>query len=268
LVEPQFEKINFIPYLKDILEYFDQQFKSKEINVNLQLDISEQNDEIWVDKEMMTTALYNLISNALKYTPNNGTIAIRAFISHIEGSRKTRKKDKKHPQVNEVLNIEINDNGIGIPAEEIPNVFNRFYQASNHGSIGQAGSGIGLSIVKEYIDLHKGNITVNSQQGKGTTFLIQLPLGSKHIGQHQLKTNTPVIVEPIAEIKPVVEQEEPVEPLNDFESGDQRPMLLIAEDDHEMLNFLVQNMSEKYRIITAVMGNKPGQKSSVSCLTL
>jgi signal transduction histidine kinase/ligand-binding sensor domain-containing protein/DNA-binding response OmpR family regulator len=256
LVEPQFEKVRFIPYLKDILEYFDQQFKSKNITVDVCFDFEESNDEVWIDKEMITTAIYNLISNALKYTPNNGTIALKAYKTSESADKKPRFGRKRTMPKGEFLNIEIADNGVGIPAKELANVFNRFYQASNHTSTGHGGSGIGLSIVKEYVQLHKGTVDVSSQSGKGTTFLVRLPLDSVHIPSSQFKVDPTRSTEYRVELPQEPELKLESAPEIALAEDDHRPLILIAEDDSEMLGFLVNNMSEKYRIVSATNGKQ------------
>lgn len=263
LVEPQFERVNFTTYIKDILEYFDQQFKSKDIIVNINFDYDDKNDEVWLDKEMITTAFYNLLSNALKYTSNNGTISIKIFKTVAVPGKTSWFNREKKTSFSHYLNIEISDNGIGIPSKELTNIFNRFYQASNHNTTGNAGSGIGLSIVKEYIDLHSGTIHVTSQAGKGTTFLIQLPLDNIHISPSQLKL---VVVNPSPLNPTDVQQDEEsdipaiLETETIPDENDQRPMVLIVEDDHETLGFLVQNMFRKYRLITATNGKQAWNK--------
>lgn len=249
-IEPQFECVHFIPYLKDILEYFNQQFRNKDIDISVQFDIDGTNDEVWIDKEMLTTAIYNLISNAFKYTPEKGSITIVTFITD---SRFNGQSVKKIATDTQYLNIEIGDTGIGIPEKDINNVFDRFYQASNQAETGQAGSGIGLSIVKDYVEMHSGAVHVESKQGQGTVFTIQLPLGTAHTQGRTLKNDASVIDSQLAEPMP---QSASFDTVSQDAQDEQRPLLLIVEDDVEMLSFLERSFAKTYRVITATDGKK------------
>ncbi len=208
---------------------------------------------------MLTTAIYNLISNAYKYTPTGGAINITAYQSAATEDKRMVKQRKKDLTPRRYLFVEISDNGTGIPAKELPNIFKRFYQASNQEHTEQAGSGIGLSIVKEYIEMHKGYISVNSTQGKGTTFLLQLPLDNYHIQPHQFKEGSASgskLFFPPSE--PLYEEPEKSLslPFEDFDENDTRPLILVVEDDADMLNFLTKTLNEKYRVIGASNGKK------------
>ncbi len=251
-IEPQFECIHFIPYLKDILEYFNQQFRNKDIDISVQLDIDSTNDEVWIDKEMLTTAIYNIISNAFKYTPEKGSITIGAFISD---SRFNDQSARKITTSTQYLNIEIGDTGIGIPENDLNNIFERFFQASNQAETGQAGSGIGLSIVKDYVEMHNGAVHVESKQGQGTVFTIQIPLGTAHTQGRVLNAGLAEAVEggQLAEPMP---QGASSETGNQNANDEQRPLLLIAEDDVEMLSFLERSFAKNYRVVTATDGKK------------
>jgi signal transduction histidine kinase/ActR/RegA family two-component response regulator len=122
------------------------------------LHYSHNSDEIWVrlDKKFIRAIIQNLISNAIKYSLKKGNINVRLH------------KEDNH------FELSVSDEGIGIPQQEQPHLFERFYRAQNASSID--GTGIGLNIVKKYIDLMNGRITFESEQNKGTTFYIQLPL--------------------------------------------------------------------------------------------
>ena len=262
MLEPKFEEVHFIPYIKDILEYFEQQLKNKDINTIVKFDIDETNDVVWIDKEMITTAIYNLISNAFKYTPANNTVSISLSISDKDSGSDRKDTTKKR----QYLNITISDTGIGIPEDELKFVFERFYQASNQSATGQAGSGIGLAIVKEYVELHDGIVLVESKKGKGTTFVIQLPLGKEHLANKRIKEQEQAVNNGVPELsiqqnmslvpKEVAETELLDDDNQANETEELRPQLLIVDDDKEMLSFLSKNLEKTYRIITATNGKK------------
>ena len=111
---------------------------------------------IEADKELLTYVFLNLIANAFKYTPSGGKILVKASLK------------------NELLMIEVKDTGIGIPSEDIPHIFEEFFRASNVAKTTK-GTGLGLSLVKHIIKRHRGDISVESKLGEGTTFRFTMP---------------------------------------------------------------------------------------------
>lgn len=111
-----------------------------------------------VDPQLIKNAMMNLVSNAIKYTNEGGQINVRALADEQE------------------LRIEVQDNGIGIPEEDVPHIFERFYRAKNSGNI--QGTGLGLNIVRKYIELMDGTISCTSQYNEGSNFIVQIPLNN------------------------------------------------------------------------------------------
>jgi signal transduction histidine kinase len=109
----------------------------------------------------MHRLLGNLLENAVKYTPSGGevTVSLTADVSHVK--------------------VAVSDTGIGISPEAMPHIFDEFYRASNAKEMGAEGTGLGLSLVKRIVDLYRGEIQVESQPGKGTTFTVLLPRDSE-----------------------------------------------------------------------------------------
>ena len=114
--------------------------------------------EMFADPGKLAQVCYNIIENAIKYTPDGGKIAVSL---HREGRDAV---------------LEIADTGVGIPQEDLPHVFDRFYRVDKARSRETGGTGLGLSIVKQIVRLHAGSVTVQSEPGKGTTFIVQLPV--------------------------------------------------------------------------------------------
>jgi signal transduction histidine kinase len=131
--------------------------KAKEKNISLHLDLGMGIDKIRGAKEYLQETFTNLLANSVKYTPGGGKIKIKVI-------------DK-----GSYLAIEIIDTGIGIPQDEMPKIFEEFYRASNAKRVERDGSGLGLSIAKKIIELHQGKIWVQSVEGKGSIFAIELP---------------------------------------------------------------------------------------------
>ncbi len=122
----------------------------------MELSCAEQLGELLLDPVLWRVVLNNLVSNALKFSLPNSRISIRLY------------------DESGVLVLEVTDEGIGIPNEELPRVFEAFYRASNHGGV--LGTGLGLAIVKHAVELHHGTITVSSQLGAGTSIVVKLPI--------------------------------------------------------------------------------------------
>lgn len=119
--------------------------------------------EIYLDQEKFDKVLYNLLSNAIKFTEAGGRIEVSLQATV------------------EACWIQVKDTGIGIRADQLPHLFDRFRQADGSASRGYEGSGLGLALVKELVDLHGGQVSVNSTYGEGTTFTIRLPVGKAHL---------------------------------------------------------------------------------------
>lgn len=152
----QFSEINLLELLNKIKKLFEKRLKEK--NLKFILNIDENNKKIKADIYMLEQVFINLIDNAVKYT-EKGEIRINTYM-----------KDK-----NKMI-IEVSDTGIGIPQEHIPKIFERFYVVDKSRSRESGGTGLGLSIVKHIINIHKGEILVDSKVGIGTKFIIILPV--------------------------------------------------------------------------------------------
>ena len=153
--EIKMEYFYFKDALSEAIAYIDSKAKDKNITVN---SVAEPSiDKIRGAKEYIQETLTNLLANSVKYTPRNGRINIKV-------------SDKG----NSIL-IEITDNGIGIPKDELPRIFEEFYRASNAREVERDGTGLGLSIAKQIVERHNGKIRVDSEEGKGSTFSVELP---------------------------------------------------------------------------------------------
>ena len=140
--------------LKDIALIFSKEVEKKRIDFNLKIP-----GEIWInsDSRLLFESLKNIVSNAVNYTGVEGKITLKCW------------------KENEKVKIEVSDTGIGIPADELPYIFDRFYRGNYAFELNPGGSGLGLSLAKAFVELMGGKIEVKSKFGEGTTFLITLP---------------------------------------------------------------------------------------------
>ncbi len=154
------ELIIFKDLVNHILDRFDMMLQSEDyVGKNYIIKRELMEEEVWVeiDQDKLIQVIDNIMNNAIKYSPDGGTIYVRLMSTHNQ------------------LVLSIQDQGLGIPQESIPHLFDRFYRVDKARSRAQGGSGLGLSIAKEEIELHNGKIWVNSIENKGTTFFISLP---------------------------------------------------------------------------------------------
>ena len=149
------EPVHITFVLHKVLEDFRVQAQKKNISVDIQ--VPPDSPVILADPAALEEAFSNLVNNAIKYTKRNGTVSLSA-------------KEKEN-----TITIDIIDSGIGISTEELPNIFNEFYRASNAKSNRIEGTGVGLAIVNEIIEAHNGEIRVRSEVGKGSTVTVVLP---------------------------------------------------------------------------------------------
>lgn len=149
------ENVDISELLKDVATSFSG-LADKE-NIALVVNAEEKN-EVLGDVGRLDQVLSNLVANALRYTPSDGEITLS-----------TR-------QHNNVIEIQVSDTGAGIPVEDLPHIFNRFYRADKSRNREKGGAGLGLAIARQLVELHRGTIAVNSEVGNGTTFTIALPM--------------------------------------------------------------------------------------------
>ena len=172
------------------------------------------------DEEKWGKIISNLLSNALKFTPVNGTVSASLFSSG-----------------NDLICLQVKDNGPGIPADQQEKIFNRFYQVDDSAIRTYGGTGIGLSLVKELTELMQGTVELDSTTGGETCFLVSIPM-KKALGKETVAVAETEITERQA---PGLTQED-------------LPLLLVGEDNDELRSFLVETMRDQYRVIEAADG--------------
>jgi len=216
----KFYSSNIAKFVSNIVETFHQQAELKNIKL-----VSEISQEIYAefDLEVVEKVMCNLLSNALKYTNEYGTITVSLKLD-----------DSK-------ICIKVNDTGIGIPSNELPYLFNRFYKVSNSKQTSEYdGTGIGLALSKELIQLHNGQLDVYSNENKGTTFFVTIPQFHHVInGEKYVKSINPVRVK----LEPV-------------QHHDKEKTVLVVEDNPDLLVVISDIIAKAYNVITAFNGKE------------
>lgn len=136
-------------------------------NIQLNLESPSNLPEIKIDSRRMEQIISNLLSNAIRHTPAGGKITVSLMMQNV----------RSHDQDNHLI-ISVADTGEGIPSEHLPHLFERFYRVENSRSRSEGGAGLGLAIVKQMVEAHGGQVWVESQSGKGSTFSFKLPFQS------------------------------------------------------------------------------------------
>jgi signal transduction histidine kinase/DNA-binding response OmpR family regulator len=190
----------------------------------------------WVDKDKFEKILTNLISNAFKFTPDQGTISITLQALQSTDFFKAG-----------FVEITVTDTGIGISSVHQKKIFDRFYQADNSPTRSHEGSGIGLALSKELVQLHRGKIHVESEFGKGSKFIVQLPSGSGHLAQDEILTGYSV---PKPDFYNSTEEVQ----LNSETKEDVSECILIIEDNPDLRQYLKKEFNVAYHVIEAEDG--------------
>lgn len=243
----QTQEQNIAELLKGIVMSFDSLADRK--HIRLQFISQNENIPLFIDKDKLEKIFYNLLSNAFKFTEEYGEVAVMII---------------EHKKTVEII---VRDNGIGISREGLVNIFNRFFQEEEDMPVIK-GTGIGLALVKELVELHSGTITVESEVNKGTSFNIHLPKGKLHLKEEEILTiESNNFIEKGA-------QPGKLQDLDNFDSNDlevssaiekgiidHRPIVLIVEDNRDVRAYIRQHLDEEYQIIEAVNGQDGIEKA-------
>lgn len=225
----QVSQNDIITKLRNISEAFLEEARFKKIDFNL--DTFEDKYLFWFDDELLEHIIYNLLSNAFKYTPTHGKITIK-IRQNIDDNK---------------LNISIIDSGYGISKKEYNDIFKLFYRSTN--SRYSKGMGIGLAFVKELVFLHKGNIYVKSKPNEKTVFKVSLPLNKNVYSNNEIITTTKNLTTKAVEQTPILNKTE-------YNTKDDKASILIVEDNYEMLNFLMDFFNKNFNVYGAYNGKE------------
>lgn len=170
----KYKVANLAPSLELIQKTFEQSGQEK--NITVSLDVEENLPEVYADTHRVEQIISNLVTNALKFTPEGGSIKITAKKINSGEINQKLLISPFYPLSGEYVKISTKDTGIGIKKEDIPKIFEKFSQIENSLTRNIGGVGLGLSITKQLLDAHLGAITVESKEGKGSDFSVYLPL--------------------------------------------------------------------------------------------
>ena len=222
------QETDIISFTNEIIRYFETYAQNERIVYNFQSDIKSL--DLWIDRDKMEQVLINLISNAFKHSKKYGIITVS--ITETETS----------------VIIEVHDTGKGMDLNTQQHIFDRFYSVGN---VQNHGAGIGLHLSKEYVELHKGRISVESEPGKYTSFYVELPKGKDFLPEDTVFHN-----ENLNEEFPDFDEDETVKELLSRKYDE---TILVAEDDDDIRNYLVSELSDNFTVISVSNGYEATQ---------
>lgn len=265
-----------IPFLKGIFASFESAARQK--GVAWEFQTGTESLLMDFDPEKLQSILSNLLSNALKFTPAGGRVKVEV------GKRKAEGRSQQPADTSDLLHISVADTGIGIAEEQLPYIFDRFYSPPKVGELapegpsgqpssgtpppwegaggrlplrgdrGGAGAGIGLALVKELVKLLDGHIEAKSQPGKGSEFIVTLP-----IRQSASRREAALLPEEAFEGAEGAQPESAA--LFESAEGKEQPLALVVDDNPEMAQFITGLLQERYRVIAAANGAEGMEKA-------
>ena len=238
------EEHDFVAFTRRIYLCFSEYAAHKNVKYNMYS--AEETLNVWFDPVQIQKVVFNLLSNAFKYTPAGGSVTVEIH------------KDESN------VTLSVSDTGIGIPEADLDRIFNRFYRVSENSSQAE-GSGIGLALAQGIMNLHHGRIEAKSRVGEGTTFVLTLQLGCSQFkkeeiaGMHDEK-DYQILPETLPftpyedDVDVSDEQSNAAESDETVSENDNRPIVLLVEDNAELLSMLKDIFSSYYTVYTAPDG--------------
>ncbi len=240
---------DLVLFANEVVQLFQEIARRKHIDCRLLT--AERSLPVWIDESMMDKVLFNLLSNAFKFTEENGSITLQI---------------EKDVAANEAV-VEVRDTGLGMSAETQQHLFEIFYQG-DHDT--HKGSGLGLALSKELVELHHGAISVQSEKGKGAVFTVRLPLGNRHFQPEEISADhleSDWLLDEQKYFQSEVDDRGVGAATTGDEGGqaitahDEKPSLLVIEDNPEMRQFLRQRLEGGYEVLEAADGNSGLQQA-------
>src|SRR5690606_7488463 len=208
--------------------------------------------EVWFDAQKIENILYNLLSNAFKYTPNGGKVGMEVRGLTFEESRIANRETLSEKDKT-VVGIRITDTGLGISEENLPLVFKRFYRIESEEAFKISGSGIGLALTEELIKTHHGEIFVESTPGKGSMFEVQVPWLKTSYGSDEVTAGSGdgLNIRQQVEIlkNELMVQDEGADQEENYVYEKSRNTVLVVEDNVDLRKFITLRLNKTYNII-------------------
>lgn len=261
---------DLVAVLRSIVMSFASLAEQKQITLSFQppegVELSEDLLEIYFDRDKIEQIFYNLLSNAFKFTAKGGRIEVEVTV--IE----SKDMHSSSVPVTKFVEVKVRDTGIGIPQERLPYIFDRFYQFDGSSTRQHEGAGIGLALTQELVKLHHGQIEVNSEESKGSEFIVRLPVGKAHLSPDNIASPAaeyaaedfePAL--PPAEIEERVAIHENPPSACSQESPEAEATIVLVVDDHsDMRQYIRASLPPVYQVIEASDGRSGAAQAAES----
>jgi PAS domain S-box-containing protein len=251
-VRAVYESVDIADFTAELASVF--RAAIERVGLRLVVDCPPLPEPVYVDKEMWEKIVFNLLSNALKFT--------------LEGE--IRLEIRKSGQMVEMV---VSDTGTGIPQQELPRVFERFHRVKDARGRTHEGTGIGLALVKELVKMHGGSIRLESAVGQGSTFIVSIPFGREHLSAEQIVTTRtpthagsvagPYIEEALRLSETVLKKEDENEDKINVRSfpgtlvdRSVRPLILFADDNADMRDYVSRLLKERFEVVAVGDGDE------------
>jgi signal transduction histidine kinase/DNA-binding response OmpR family regulator len=236
---------NIAQYVKGLAKEFEQIAEQRDISLNIYMD--RESIDAYFDKEKMERIITNVMSNAIKFTPQGGRITVKlAETAHNE------------------VEIIVRDSGVGIPKSELVRIFDRFYQVDGSHTREHEGTGIGLALTKELVELHKGQILIDSVEGHWTEVKIYFPIGRDHLADDEISESSEYELNKFDGSEDFAMYESITEETED-ESLIDKTIVLIVEDNPDVRDYIKDDLKDIYHIEEAANGEQ-GLRKAQKCI--
>jgi signal transduction histidine kinase/ligand-binding sensor domain-containing protein/DNA-binding response OmpR family regulator len=233
---------DIVPFVRGITMSFSAYAERK--RMTLQFVSTEPRIALYFDRDKAEKIFINIISNAIKFTPSDGSVSVELSI--------------KKGATPSAVDIAVYDTGIGIPSDQLQYVFDRFYQVGGASSYEREGTGIGLALVKELVELHRGTVTVASEIGKGSVFTVSFPLGKEHLSPDEITDQNEDTYDSDSRFGDngdyIEEVAESPGELIETQTKEDETLILIVEDNKDLREYIREQIIHKYTILEAKDG--------------
>jgi signal transduction histidine kinase/ligand-binding sensor domain-containing protein/DNA-binding response OmpR family regulator len=233
------------------------QFKAQERGVNYPLDVPDEPIQLYFDRSKLEIILTNLLANAFKYTREKGRVELTATTVGNPGAEAVYNDGQL---TGNYLKVNVSDTGTGIAAHELNRIFDPYYQASHTNTLRMSGTGIGLSLARQFAELHGGQLTVASTEGVGTCFELRLPFGRQHLRPEDVQEESGPDLPTHEQLLTLLEEDQLT--LSEEVKKTGRPLrLLVVEDNDDVRHYLQELFASEYDVSTAEDGVEGWEKA-------
>ncbi len=246
---------DLVIFLKGIVNSFASIAERK--NISLQLISEVSNIQTYFDRDVFEKIFYNLLSNAFKFTPQGCSIEVKIYKPESISNNFTS---------SDFCKIEVKDSGVGIEERDLPRVFNKFYTVENINGFTEQGSGIGLALVKELVELHKGSITVESRINEGSKFTVSIPIGKDYLREDEIIRIKPEESDyPDPGMKEYLDEDNLIDKQDEVDGEEDDSLIaLVVEDNSELRKYITSILQSDYKIVEASTGKEGCMKAAES----